>query len=258
MAIALAISPADYLYLLDAQLATVGKLTLEGRLDNQVGGPGSGLEQFSDPADLCINFGLDVFVADRGNDRVVRLDRKLNYLAEFRTISGTPGNLAFENPLSVLLGPRGDLYIADGGNDRILKLDPAGRPVFSFGAYGEERGSLLQPRRIEMDQDGSLWVLDLRGHVVHFDEYGGYLEEVDAKMPGRPAGLAVSKGALWVCSDSTLWVYDRLLRRTRMTPPADIGLPASAVPVDLALHQDLLWILDRRGAIYRFHVFNIP
>lgn len=251
---ALAASPEDHIYLLDGQLACIARLTPEGELLNLVGGPGSGQLQFSDPADLCINSGLDLFVADWGNDRIVRLNRWLNYLSEFRSLENTPDNLTFEKPLSVVQGVRGDLFIADGGNDRILKIAPNGQALFSFGAYGEERGSLSQPRRIELDPSGGIWVLDGRGHVVHFDEFGGYVEEVYAALSGHPSGLALSAQVLWVCSDSLLWIWDRAGRSTRSFLPSQIGLADSLLLVDLACRNDQLWLLDSGGSIHRYHI----
>lgn len=254
MPAALAISPADLIYLLDSKLAVVVELNPDGHLAREFGGPGTGNDQFSDPADICAVSGLDLFVADRGNDRIVRLDRKLNYLAQFRSLSGTQTDLIFEYPRSVLLSPRGDLFIADGGNDRILKIDPAGRPVFSFGFYGDGEGSLLGPLRIEKDPVEGLWVLDQRGHVVHFDEYGGYLGEMITETSGNPTGLAVSVGAIFVSSDSLLWVYDRTARQLETFSLQQLSLSAGVTLVDLASRKKQIWLLDARGAIHRFQL----
>ncbi len=254
--VALAVSPANSIYLLDARLAVVVELSPEGRVPLQYGGPGLGSDQFSDPADLCAVGGLDIFVADRGNDRIVRLDRRLNYLAEFRSLSGTQSDLTFENPQSVLLGPRGDLFIADGGNDRILKIDPTGRPVFSFGYYGDAAGSLLAPRRIEKDPKEGLWVLDQRGQVVHYDEFGGYLGELTAEHSGNPMGLAVSERLICVCSDSLLWVYDRAPRQIETFSVESLSLSGQVTLVDLAFRKERLWILDSSGTIHRFQLHS--
>jgi len=58
------------------------------------------IRTISDAADVCAISGLNVFVADRGNDRVVRLNRELSYLAEFRSLEGTSADLSFERPQS--------------------------------------------------------------------------------------------------------------------------------------------------------------
>ncbi len=242
------------IYILDAQLAMVAQLDTVGNLINQIGGPGRGDTKLNDPADICINSGLNLFIADRGNDRILRLDRKLNFLAEFRSLEGTPASLTFEAPRSVLQGARGDLFIADGGNDRILKIDPGNNPLFSFGAYGEEKGSLWQPRRIESDPSNGVWVLDRRAHVVRFDEFGGFLEELVPQLAGRASGLAVSAGVVWVCADSCLWIYDRLERRSVCIARDELIPQVSSDLADLTYRHNQLWVLDSQGRLYRFRV----
>lgn len=251
---AIAISPTARLYVLDSQLAVIVALTPTGEAIRQIGGPGSGVEQFSDPADLCAVAGLNVFIADRGNDRIVRFDRELNYLAEFHSLAGTPFDLTFENPLSVLLGPQGDLFIADGGNDRILKINPTGKPVFSFGEFGTTGGSLQAPIRLEPDPEGGLWALDAGARVTHFDEYGGYLQQLTAAVAGAPQGLAVSADQIWVCSDSLLWVFERNARKTTSLLPQELDLPETRTFIDLAIRENQLYLLDASGRIHRFQV----
>jgi len=251
---ALCASPEGNLYLLDTQLASIAWLSTDGRLLSEAGGPGSGPLQFNDPADLSINSGLDLFIADRGNDRVVRLNRRLHYLSEFRSLDNTPPELIFEKPQSVVQGSRGDLFLADQGNDRILKIAPSGEVLFSFGAYGQEKGGLSQPRRIELDEANGIWVLDGRGHVVHFDEYGGYVEDLPTLIADQPTGLAVSARIIWVNSDSCLWAWERGNRLIHNFNPAEIGIFDPAPWVDIFGRGDLLWILDDRGRMYQYRV----
>jgi hypothetical protein len=252
----ISVGPNDRIYLLDSRLSVVVELTSDGGYVRQIGGPGSDIEQFSDPADVCAISGLDVFIADRGNDRVVRLDRELNYLAEFRSLEGTSYDLTFENPRSVLLGPRGDLFIADGSNDRILKIDPTGKPVFSFGEYGQSGGALSGLCRLELDPQGGLWVLDIQGFITRFDEFGSYLTQLRSESTGVPTGLAVSKSAIWVCSDSLLWSFDRKARQKATYSLAELSTNRGATLVDLAFRGDNLWILDSKGAIHRFEIIT--
>jgi len=252
--VAIDVSPTDRLYLLNARLAVIIEMTRDGDVIRQIGGPGSGVEQFSDPADICAINGLNIFVADRGNDRIVRLDRQLTYLAEFKTLEGTPFDLTFEFPKSVLIGPRGDLFIGDGGNDRILKVDPEGRPSFSFGEYGGAFGALGAIKRLELDPRGGLWVLDEIGQVTRFDEFGGLLRQLKLKDAVMPSGLAVSDRFVWVSFNSTLWQYDRDLRETSLTDCTELALSPGTKLVDLASHNDFLWILDATGAIHRYKI----
>lgn len=256
--IALTISPEDNLYLLDAQQAAIFRLNLQGELLDQIGGPGSSSDRFSDPADLSITSGLDLFVADWGNDRVVRCNRRLVYLSEYQSSPNASQDLWLEKPVSVVQGWRGDLFIADGGNDRILKIAATGEPIFSFGAFGEGKGSLKQPWRLELDPLGGLWVLDQLGQVVYFDEFGGFIEERQAVLAGRALGLAVSAEALWVCSDSLLWVWDRTERQSLCYTATQLGLPEFTLFADLAYRSPQLWVLEGKGRIYAFRIYAPP
>ena len=154
----------------------------------------------------------------------------------------------------MLLGPHGDLFIADGSNDRILKIDHTGRPVFSFGEYGQSGGALSGLCRLELDPQGGLWVLDAQGFVTHFDEYGSYLIQLRSELAGVPTGLAVSKSTIWVCSDSLLWSFDRSARHTTTFSLNEISTSPGITMVDLAFRSNNLWILDSDGAIYRFEI----
>ncbi|MBU1880597.1 NHL repeat-containing protein [bacterium] len=249
---ALDVSPTGHLYLLNARLAVIIKMTRDGEVIRQIGGPGSGAEQFSDPADLCAISGLNVYVADRGNDRIVRFDRELTYLAAFKSLEGTSFDLTFEFPQSVLIGLLGDLYIGDGGNDRILKIDPEGRPAFSFGEYGGGFGALAAIQRLELDPRGGLWALDQEGQVTRFDEFGGYLRQLEAVTAGNPTGLAISNQYVWVSSDSNLWQFDRDLREITNFTREQLNLSTDVTLIDLAYRKENLWILDSKGSIHRY------
>jgi hypothetical protein len=252
--VALALSPADFFYLLDQGSATVSRFNLDGVLLNQYGGPGSGNNQFSDPTDVSASNGLDIFVSDRGNDRIVRLNRELHFLAAFSSLEGTTSETTFERPLSVAIGRQGDLFIADGSEDRILKLDSGGNPIFSFGDFGESRGSLSEPRRLELDSKIGLWTLDGGGQVVHFDDYGSYLESIHIETAGKRGGLAVSPTAIWICTDSLLYEYVPSERHLQSRNVTDLALPPETLLIDLAYRNDCLWILTANGAVYCYQL----
>jgi hypothetical protein len=137
-----------------------------------------------------------------------------------------------------------------------LKIDPTGRPVFSFGFYGDSEGSLLAPRRIEKDPREGLWVLDRRGQIVHYDEFGGYLNALTTEIAGNPMGLAVSERLICVCSDSSLWVYDRTLRQIETFSAENLSLSGQVTLVDLTFRRERLWILDSSGTIHRFQLHS--
>ena len=59
------------------------------------------------------------YVADTGNNRVLKLDKNFNVLAEIDEADG----MSLSTPTGVSADTYGDVYIADSGNGRIIHLE---------------------------------------------------------------------------------------------------------------------------------------
>ena len=138
------------------QLATVGLYHLSG----DFGSPGSGDGQLSNPEGVAVNATTgDLYVADTGNHRVVRLDSAGNFVSawgwgvsdgspasevcEAGCRAGIAGSGAgqFESPIFVAVdnspGPSaGDVYVADTSDNVVQKFDSSGNLVTSWGTDG--------------------------------------------------------------------------------------------------------------------------
>ncbi len=82
-------------------------------------GPDTG--QFDRPRGICCNPEGDVYIADTGNDRVVRL-RYAEGTLDWVSVVGT----GLSAPSDVSMDSRDRLYVADRGNDRVVVHDPDG------------------------------------------------------------------------------------------------------------------------------------
>jgi len=100
----------------------VNGFTNEGRLAIKT--------QLSNPLGLTTNKKGDLFVVDRGNNRVLKIDRKTQMVSR---IAGTgssgfsgDGDLAknaeLANPTGLAFNNQGDLFIVDRGNNRVRKI----------------------------------------------------------------------------------------------------------------------------------------
>ncbi|MEE4312150.1 MAG: hypothetical protein V2J62_09820 [candidate division KSB1 bacterium] len=99
--------------------------TVKHRLDN--------------PRGIAANSSGAVYVADTGNDRIVRLDNKddnLVYSHEIRL-----DNPGFSGPGDVTLDSQDNIYVADTGNNRVVVLDAEGRYQYDFGGIGSQMSS---------------------------------------------------------------------------------------------------------------------
>jgi phosphodiesterase/alkaline phosphatase D-like protein len=124
------------------------------------GSAGTGDGQFAIPKDVAIdNSDGDIYVADAGNHRIVKLDSSGNFLAAWgwgvsdgnatsevctsACQAGIPGSGAGQltTPRYIEVdnstGPSaGDVYVADINDDMVQKFDPSGNLISSWGSGG--------------------------------------------------------------------------------------------------------------------------
>ncbi|WP_035155006.1 SMP-30/gluconolactonase/LRE family protein [Cohnella thermotolerans] len=113
----------------------------------------------SQPQDLFVDRQDRIYIADTGNNRIVKLDRQGNLLATF-AVKESP----LSSPSGLFVDDNGDIYVADTGNRRVVKLDPEGRLLRE---YGRPESSYLpdsfqyQPTKLVVDKRGFLYVTTL-------------------------------------------------------------------------------------------------
>lgn len=108
--------------------------------------------------DLFIDQDNILYVADTGNNRIVKLSREGEVLGVF---TGPPER-PFNSPKGVYVDSDGDIYVADTGNRRIVHLDPNGRFVEEFVKPESAMLSNLSfdPAKIYINQMGYIYVLN--------------------------------------------------------------------------------------------------
>lgn len=89
---------------------------------------GSSYDSLNNPQDLFYDENGFYYVADTGNNRVLKLDKDFKVIAEFTQADG----IAFSGPSGVSTDSDGDIYIADTGNARVVHFSPSGEFSESF------------------------------------------------------------------------------------------------------------------------------
>lgn len=124
----------------------------------------------------------DLYICDRNNNVV----RKIDSAGIITTVAGTgtagyngdgiPATQAqLYEPLDAKIGPDGALYIADTENNRVRRVDPSGT-ISTFAGTGVEGYSgdggpaedaeLYNPRALQFDSEGNLWISDSGNSVI--------------------------------------------------------------------------------------------
>ena len=97
--------------------------------------PESGEEgRLNNPQDIFVDSNNNVYIADTGNNAVLKLDSKGNLLQVITEANGLP----IQYPLGLYVDEVGDIFVADNGNARILHLDANGAYIEQFVAPESE------------------------------------------------------------------------------------------------------------------------
>ncbi|HOJ10108.1 MAG TPA: YIP1 family protein [Clostridiales bacterium] len=95
---------------------------------NRLENAGEEVKYFNDADDLFINKEGYLFVADTGNNRIVKLTADGRLVAVFKGSENKP----FNSPMGVYADEFGNMYVADTGNQRVVHLSADGEFVEEF------------------------------------------------------------------------------------------------------------------------------
>jgi len=190
-AVALDLNSAGVLFIVDRGRNRILEFDGKGRFLKEVGGFGHGAEQFDAPNDIDAHLTIRVYVADFNNDRIVQMDRYLNFMGTLTLDSDSP--YSFAMPLSVAVSNQYDIFILEDLNKRVVKIDRFGNPRVAFGDASDNLGQLLSPRQMALNRSGEIFVSDAgRNEVVVFDYLGNYIRTIRHPDFQQIRGVAVS------------------------------------------------------------------
>jgi uncharacterized protein (TIGR03437 family) len=135
----IAAAPDGAMYSTDGKLirriTTAGNTVIAGRGDLAHGDYGPATEaRLNHPSGLALDAAGNLYIADRDNNRIRRIDRTTGIITTFAG-SGLPGNdgdggpaavASLNQPAVISFDDAGYLYIADQGNGRIRRVSPSG------------------------------------------------------------------------------------------------------------------------------------
>ena len=185
------------------------------------------------PRAIAAGLEEDVYVADSRNHRILHLAADGSLLQEWGTFadnaSGTAPIGTFNEPWGVAVGPDGSVYVADTWNHRVQKFTAEGKPVSTWGQYGQpfpddtaSQSSFWGPRGIAVDPQGHVFVADTGNkRIAVFDEEGNFLTQfgtagLDPGQFDEPVGVAVA-------DDGTVYVTDTWNQRVQSFIPNEDG-----------------------------------
>jgi DNA-binding beta-propeller fold protein YncE len=220
---------ADKIYVADRGNNRIQKFYSNGTFisqwDRPLGMNGNNTEdQFGSPEDLAIDQRSgDIYVADTGNNRVVRLGLNFDYISEWGSKSGEesdrPGE--FNHPHGIDIDSEGNVYVNELEVPRIQKFDSDGNFVKQWGSEGKGLGQFTPLfEHLEVDSDNNLvYMVDgaLNPRIQVFDAEGTFLTSVGEI--GDLNGQFKKPEHVNIHSNGNLYVVDRGNHRIQVFAP---------------------------------------
>jgi sugar lactone lactonase YvrE len=145
------------------------------------GGSTPSAQGFETPWGAAIDSSGNIYVADRGNNRVLRFSSTtigssaVNVLGQLSFTAKAPGTTisTMQSPTGVAVDSFGNLYVADTENNRVLRFNLAasksngadadavfGQPDFTTFTFGTSSLKMFTPSGLVIDNAGNLYVAD--------------------------------------------------------------------------------------------------
>jgi DNA-binding beta-propeller fold protein YncE len=170
------------------------------------GSYGDGNRSFKFPSSVAVDSTGNVYVADRGNDRIQMFSGFGQFILNWGTYGSDNGS--FKSPSSVAVDSTGNLYVADTGNNRI-QIFSSGNGTFitKWGTYGNDNGSFKSPSSAAVDSTGNVYVADTGNNRIQmFSANGTFITNWGTH--GDDNGTFKSPSSVAVDSKGNVYVAD--------------------------------------------------
>ena len=252
-AFAVALDATGYLYIADRNNHRVRRVSPQGIITTIAGsgkqgfagdGAAATAASLSSPSGVAADANGNIYIADRDNDRVRRVDSG----GSISTFAGQGANVGdagpatdgrLDQPWGIALDAAGNLYIADNVSNRVRKVTPAG--VISTLAGNGNQGysgdggpaaaaSLNSPWDVKTDAAGNVYIADSGNNRVRKVSPAGIITTYAGGGPccspndGAPATSAWLGFADGIALDpaGNLYVTDLSIQGIRKVTPAGI------------------------------------
>jgi DNA-binding beta-propeller fold protein YncE len=155
-----------YFYVADSKNHRIQKFFINGTYVTSFGSLGAGAGQFNLPTTIVIDSNGDLFVNERGNERIQKLDPEGNPLLMFGS-RGSNGSNQFCHMEHIAIDKFDNIYVTDPQSDpgcslepKVKKFDSEGNFITEWGSFGEGDGQFIDPEHLAVDSRGYVYVSD--------------------------------------------------------------------------------------------------
>ncbi|MDM8545575.1 NHL repeat-containing protein [Candidatus Venteria ishoeyi] len=233
----IAVDDNGTLYIADTGNHVIRKITPQGMIDTVAGSGKAGERgdkgaasraQLRSPEDVAVDGQGNLYIADRGNHRI----RKVNNAGIITSLAGTTAGFSGDGdnaqaarlkyPWGLAVDTQGFVYVADAGNHRIRRISPEGMIETIAGSSAGYEGDGLPATQAKLNHPQGVSI-DLQGNVFIADSYNQRIRQIN--HDGRIFTIAGS--SFTGLSNGTFSGDNELATRARLFYPQDISVDAS-------------------------------
>lgn len=240
-ATALSINPVGLIFVTDCGTNEIIKIDAAGQELQRIGGFGWDNLSFDEPISLFANT-LNVYVADKNNNRIQIFDKDLNYLSSFSTQNVNEEVAKFSFPTCIESSPTGEIFVLDSYNSRIVKYSSSGRLILVVGGFDAGAFALINPSQFALSENLNVGVLDGERLLI-FDQFGNGLKIIE--LPFLPIGISKGANGFLINSKNELliinnnFVQDLFISKDNFIPTIGDDI------VDTAFHNKSVFVLTK-------------
>jgi DNA-binding beta-propeller fold protein YncE len=224
------------------------KISPEGKILARIGGFGFGPKQFNTPRWLgSPDGGLNIYVLDRENRRVVRLNNSLEWIDQF-DIGSSPGGKSPGILTGFGINSLREKFVCDPQNSRIIQYDREGRYLGDI--TGQK--TFLDPGQISVDDRDYLYVLGRDGKSIYiFDDLGNLERRFIPESGDSIMALEAGKDHVYFIDATTnkIVISDKNLRVSMAAILTDLKnneMPLFTV-IAPSFSSSRIWVVDKNN-----------
>lgn len=155
------------------------------RVSATVTGSAIGTDDFKAPSDLYISEEGMIYIADRGNNRIVILNSDGDFVREITSFKNGDKTETFNSPSGVFVTKDNVTLICDTLNGRIVRLDKEGRFIDAITLTAGESlppDFVFSPSKVGVDASGRIFVVSagFNNGILEFTASGDFVRYMGA------------------------------------------------------------------------------
>lgn len=195
------------IYILDSENNKLIKLNSKGNLIKSIEGWGWGHLNFDKPISVDASDGLNIFISDYYNHRILRYNRELEHISTLFTRDTDDMNSRFGFPTAVAVDHFFNLFIYDNENKRVLKFDKKNNISRSFGGYESAAAQIRDPLKICIDQADNVYIAETN-RINIFNNWGNLINVLKCNDGFTISSFSIASNQLIITDSRSLIIMD--------------------------------------------------